>query len=276
MNSLSRHAARLANLRFSASVTFLCPNEIPLEYSRALSEAGFSAVEFQLLSPGTAQLHAPHLQASGLAVALMNMEIGDFGMGGPGLSGSPKRAAEFEEALARARIDAATLGTRLLNLGPARVLPGMRRDECTRQFTDNICRAREMFAPMGISVAVEALNSRDYPDVLIRQPEEALELIDKIGGSGVVLQYDIYHAAVDGRDIESDILRFSEHLGHVQFADFPGRHEPGTGNLPFKDIFESLSRTGYQGYVGAEYSPVAAYRASFDWLSSFRRISRSS
>jgi hydroxypyruvate isomerase len=235
-----------------------------------LAAAGFDAVEFQRLRPGDADMHAPHLRRVGLAVALVNLDVGDFAAGGPGIAGAPARADEFAAALKEGYRNALALGARIANVGPARVLPDMEREACLAQLRDNLLRARDLLSPHGIAVSIEALNSRDYPDLLIRNPDEAWEFIERLDDPSVVLQYDIYHAAIDGRDVNADLARFATRLGHVQFADAPGRHQPGTGCLALEEHFSKLASCGYQGFVGAEYFPSSTYDASLDWLTRYR------
>ncbi|HXA93490.1 MAG TPA: TIM barrel protein, partial [Steroidobacteraceae bacterium] len=55
-------------------------------------------------------------------------------------------------------------------------------------------------------------------------------------------------------------------IAHVQFADHPGRHEPGSGTLPFSQIFEAIAASGYDGWVGAEYHPTADTLAGLGWM----------
>jgi hydroxypyruvate isomerase len=235
-----------------------------------LAAAGFDAVEFQRLGPGDADRHAPYLRRFGLAVALVNLDIGDFATGGPGIAGAPARADEFAAALKEGYRNARALGARIANVGPARVLPDMQRETCLAQLRDNLMRARDLLSPHGIAVSIEALNSRDYPDLLIRNPDEAWEVIEELDDPRIVLQYDIYHAAIDDRDVNADLARFAPRLGHVQFADAPGRHQPGTGCLELDENFSKLASGGYQGFVGAEYFPSGSYDASLDWLARYR------
>jgi len=272
MSRANDHLTTPCALKFSASVTFLCPDRPAAEYAPTLARAGFSAVEFQRTPNGGAAAHVTALRNEGLSVALLNIDVGDFIEAGAGLSGAPHRQDDFLLALKAAANDASTLGADIVNVGPARVLPGMNRRACLNQLRDNVRRSCETLAPLGIRVAIEALNTRDYANLLIDSPDAALELIDSVGHPNAVLQYDIYHAAVDGRNVESDLRRFAGRIAHVQFADAPGRHQPGTGTLPLDDYFTVLYEAGYLGYIGAEYIPTGRYDSSCAWLERYRRF----
>jgi len=82
---------------------------------------------------------------------------------------------------------------------------------------------------------------------------------------------DIYHLAVNGDDLDKVIGAYAGRVGHVQIADAPGRHEPGTGELDLDGYLAKLERAGYAGWVGIEYVPSAASADSFGWLPRDRR-----
>ena len=252
--------------RFSASVTFLYHGRSAAAVASHASEAGFSAVEFQLTEGGQAEEFAPQLQAAELPVALLNLDIGDFPAGGLGLAGVPGLQAQFMTALERGFREAKVLGAKAVHLGPSRVPPGVSREQCLMQLRENLQRARDRLGELAIPVSLEALNSLENPDVLLDNPEEIVDLMETLGSDGLGLQYDIYHAAVSSRDIAKDIGRFAHRLVHVQFADHPGRHEPGSGSVPLATYFELLSEVGYQGYLGAEYKPTHTLNESLGWI----------
>lgn len=253
-------------LKASASATFLFPGASIEHIVIQATESGFDAVEFQFLSPGEAEKFAPVIAASALEVALINFEVDDFVRGGAGFSGVPGRKAEFESALGNAFRNAELLSPRIVNIGPSRIPANVSRNSCVRQLTDNLRRTLGRLSPLPTQLAIEALNRTEYPDVLIGSPEEALEVIELVGDSRLVLQYDIYHGARDGRNVVRDLEVIMARLGHVQFADCPGRAEPGTGNVDFAACFATLRSLGYKGFVGAEYKPSTMFSESLGWM----------
>jgi hydroxypyruvate isomerase len=82
----------------------------------------------------------------------------------------------------------------------------------------------------------------------------------------VGLQFDVYHAAMLGLDPAQAFMRHLPRIRHVQFADSPGRHEPGTGSLDFGGIFRTIRGSGYAGWVGAEYHPAGITTAGLGWM----------
>ena len=253
-------------LKASASVNFLFPGASAKQVVDGASRSGFDALEFQILAPTDAERFAPVIEKSSLTVSLVNFDVMHFVQGGAGHSGVPGRTEEFEVALNHAFHTARLLNPGVMHIGPSRIPEGMRRDHCVAQLADNLRRALDRFASISTRLSVEALNRVEFPDVLIGSPEEAMEVIESVGDPRLVLQYDIYHASRDGRDILRDLNTYIGRIGHVQFADCPGRHEPGTGSTDFRSIFATLRSLEYRGFIGAEYKPSGEFEESLEWM----------
>jgi hydroxypyruvate isomerase len=71
-------------------------------------------------------------------------------------------------------------------------------------------------------------------------------------------------------DLTTTFRRLKDRIAHVQIADNPGRHEPGTGEIDYGFIFAMLDREGYAGWVGCEYKPAAATSAGLAWFAPYR------
>jgi hydroxypyruvate isomerase len=86
------------------------------------------------------------------------------------------------------------------------------------------------------------------------------------GARNIRFLADLYHLTVNGDDVGAAIARYGSRIGHVQIADVPGRHEPGTGDLDLEKCLSDLVNVGYRGLVGLEYTPSTSTEESFDWL----------
>jgi hydroxypyruvate isomerase len=95
-------------------------------------------------------------------------------------------------------------------------------------------------------------------------------LLEEAGTGNLALQLDAYHAHRMGEDVLASLERALPRLGHVQIADAPGRHEPGTGQVPFPAFFARLDALGYTGWVGCEYLPLTTTEAGLPWLAAWR------
>lgn len=256
----------MTKLRASASATMLYRDVPEADIAAQAAAAGFAALEFQQINGALAAAMAPRLDTAGIEVALINLDVGDLTEGGPGLSAVPGRSAEFDEALGAGIDIARLLRPTIVHLGPSRVPNGRSRGECLSALTDNIRRAIDGLAPLDVQISIEVLNMRDFPGLVLETPERAIELIDRIGSPHLRLQYDFYHGARDGRDILTDLHAMLPYIAHIQFADCPGRHEPGSGETDFAAIFALLRGLRYSGLVGAEYMPTRPVEETLGWM----------
>ena len=110
------------------------------------------------------------------------------------------------------------------------------------------------------------MNTRDVPGFFVKRTAQAIGIIDEVGSDNLRLQHDIYHMQVMEGDLARTIETYLGRIGHVQLADNPGRHEPGTGEINYPFLFDLLDRLGYGGWVGCEYKPRATTTAGLGWL----------
>jgi len=256
----------------------LCANlsllftELPLlERIQAAAEAGFAGVEIQFpYELSAAELKAA-LDEAGLPLVLINLPAGDLLGGGPGLAAVPQRQAEFDAALAQALAYALVLQPQCVNVLPGRLAEGVTRADALATLVGNLRRTAEAFAPLGIQVLAEAINPLDMPGFLINTPQDLLALIEAVDHRNFAAQLDFYHMARQGLDLPACIAALSGRIGHVQFADCPGRGAPGSGTLEFAEALAALRASGYEGWLAAEYKPgEAGTAASLGWLAQWR------
>lgn len=254
-------------MKLAANLSMLF-SELPLiERPRAAAEAGFAAVEIQFPYELPAQELEAALRDAGVSLLLINLPAGDLMAGGPGLAGVPARQAAFEAALAEALDYARVVRPLCVNVLPGRLAEGVSREAALTCLAGNLRRTAEAFAPLGIRVLAEAINPLDMPGFLINTPEDLLALLAAVGHPGVAAQLDLYHMARQGLDLPECIAALAGRIGHVQFADCPGRGAPGTGTLDFAAARAALQAAGYDGWLAAEYRPgEGGTAASLAWL----------
>jgi len=113
------------------------------------------------------------------------------------------------------------------------------------------------------------------PGFLIHNSEQMIQVLEDLNHSNIYLQYDIYHMQTMGENHLAFFQRYTEKVGHIQFADSPGRHQPGTGKIDFVSLFNAIDASGYQGWLGAEYRPSVPTRDSLDWFGrNYRSLAR--
>ena len=116
---------------------------------------------------------------------------------------------------------------------------------------------------------IEPINTRDIPGYLLNRPEEARDLIERIGSPLVRLQYDFYHTQIMRGDVAKGLEAFWPLIGHVQFAGVPERQEPDIGELNCAYLFDRLDQLGYDGWVGAEYIPAGRTEEGLSWAGAY-------
>jgi hydroxypyruvate isomerase len=134
---------------------------------------------------------------------------------------------------------------------------------------ENLHHAAGLLAQADLRLLVEPVNSRDVPGFWLDKVDKALSVMDEVAAPNLYLQFDIYHAQRAGGEIAGTLTRHFACIGHIQFADNPGRKEPGTGELNFGFLFDLIDRLGYEGWVGAEYKPSTTTEVGLAWLSTF-------
>ncbi len=252
--------------RFSASLTFLF-QEVPLlDRFDAAARAGFRAVE--LVSPYE---HPPEEVAraardAGVEVALFNLPAGDWARGDRGMACDPARAGEFRDGLARALAYAGALGCSRLHAMAGIRPPGVPEPEARAAWIAAIRTAAGALAAEGRTLLVEGINPIDMPGYFLTGSHQAFALMDEVGARNLHYLYDVYHMQIVEGNLATTLERSLPRIGHVQIADVPGRHEPGTGEVSFGFLFRHLDRIGYRGLVGCEYKPVAGTVAGLGWM----------
>lgn len=257
--------------KFAANLSFMF-TEVPFrERFRRAADAGFKAVEFLFPYAWESEEVAEWQRGAGVDTVLFDLSAGDWEGGDRGLACNPARKDEFDASVRQAMAYAQALACRRLLCLAGLVPPGLGEAEIRATFVRNLRMAAEALAPLGVTVMIEAINSRiDMPGYWLDTPAKAFSLLEEIARPNVRVQYDIYHAQIMAGDLARTLEANIARIGHVQIADNPGRHEPGTGEINYPFLFDRLDALGYDGWVGCEYKPKAGTEAGLEWLSKYR------
>lgn len=241
--------------------------ELPLlERIRAATAAGFTGVEIQFPYDVSAVQLKEELQRCAMPLVLINLPAGDLMQGGDGLACHPKRRAQFASALDEALNYALMVQPRMVNVLAGRLAAGVSRGRALATLAANLREAAQAFDRLQIKVLCEAINPIDMPRFLINTPQDLRELLTEVSHSNCFAQLDVYHMARQGISTEQAMAVLGERVAHVQFADYPGRAEPGSGEVDFQAMVTALAQAGYQGAIAAEYIPSASTHDSLAWL----------
>lgn len=252
--------------RFAANLGWLFPEHPFLDRFGAAKRAGFGAVEFAVPYDHRAEEIGARLREHALECILFNVPSGDKSKGDFGLACRPERVAEFRAGVASAIEYARVLKTPRLN-----VIAGLAREgddprELHAAFVANLRYAAREAGRAGLQLVMEPINSVDFPGYFFPRCPPAAALLAEVGADNFGLQCDLYHVAMMGDDPAGTLERLRPVIRHVQFADVPGRGEPGTGSLPLAALFAQLDRDGYAGWTAAEYKPSRRTEDTLAWM----------
>ncbi len=255
--------------KFAANLNMLYQEYPLLERIERAADAGFTGVE--ILYPYGEDLDAikSTLDNRGVALVLFNVPAGNVAAGDRGFANDPRRVDEY-----RAAVDLALSVQKILPAPRFNSIVGRRLSDIpiSSQFETvkaNLTYAATATETQGVTLCLEPLNAKDTPDFLVPTSTQMLALIEEIGHPNLRLQYDFYHQ----QRMEGNLIAFfADHIGqigHIQIADSPDRHEPGTGEINFDYVFDQIDALGYEGWVSLEYTPSSTTEASLGWLKPF-------
>ena len=253
-------------LKFTANLSMLF-NEVELiKRFKAAKQNGFDAVEIQFPYSLSAETLKNILEEQQLKLILFNVDADDLLHGGEGLACVPEKQDQFRQAVAQSLKYVKLLKPEAINILPGRCFNEKRKQDYLKTFKENLCFAAEAFSPLGIKTVFEAINSHDMPGFIIHNGKQMLDILSQLKLPRLFMQYDIYHMQMMGDKPDEFITRHANKIGHIQFADCPGRGQPGTGQINFEHIFSVIEKSSYSGWVGAEYKPVGTTSESLGWL----------
>jgi hydroxypyruvate isomerase len=251
--------------RFAANLSMLFSEVAFLDRFERAAKAGFKAVEFLFPYDHPAAEIKARLQANGLQLVLHNLPAGDWNAGERGNACLPDRVAEFRSGVARAVEYATALGVPQLNCLAGKVPANIGEDAVRRTLVDNLCFAATELKKAGLRLLIEPINVFDIPGFYLRYTNQAIAVLDEVGADNAFVQYDIYHAQRMEGELAATLARCLPRIGHVQVADNPGRHEPGSGEINYPFVFAHLDRIGYGGWIGCEYKPAITTEEGLAW-----------
>ena len=252
--------------KFAANLSMLYGEHDFLDRFAAAARDGFQGVEYLFPYAYEKEVLAEALTINKLSQVLHNMPPGDWDAGERGIACLPDRVSEFQDGVGRAIAYAKALGCTQLHAMAGIRPEGADPDRLDRTYVENLRFAAGETKKAGIRLLIEAINTIDMPGFYLATSAQALAVIDAVGSDNLFFQYDIYHMQVMEGDLARTIEKNLPKIAHMQLADNPGRHEPGTGEINYPFLFDAIDRMGYKGWIGCEYKPEADTTAGLNWL----------
>jgi len=257
--------------RFAANLTMMYPDVPFLDRFEAAAQDGFKAVEYLFPYAYPSADLAVRLHDHGLQQVLFNTPPGGtdtasfalaWDQGSRGTAGVPGREAEFRRGIEQALVYA-----KALNCPRIHAMVGLRADGTAVDAADatlisNLRWATDLAAQDGRDVLIEPINPRSVPGFHLNRQDHAHRIVEAVGASNLKVQMDLFHCQIVEGDLSTKIAHYlpTGRVGHFQIADVPSRHEPGSGEVNWAHIFQTIDRVsaecGWSGWLGCEYNPA--------------------
>jgi hydroxypyruvate isomerase len=242
------------------SITWGMLGRMPVPEALALlSRLGYDAYEmFDWRNPATLDTFVAEKSKSPLFCACL---VANKGVTAPGCGlVNPREREGFLHEL-EATIEAAKkMDCKQLVVLTGNELGGMPRPE---QMVNAVAALREgapILEKSGVTAIIEILNTYvNHAGYFLYYVRDGAELVDRVGSPNVKLLFDIYHVQIMEGNLIENIRMNIDRIGHFHVGDVPGRHEPGTGEINYRNVFKAIYELGdrFQGSVALEYSPLA-------------------
>lgn len=217
---------------------------------------GFNAVELPFPYDTPPRQYAAWLRDNGLRQISIGAPACDYKTGQPGFSMTPALRGEFDRALDTAMAYAAEIDCPNVHVFAGGRPTGMAEADIFDTYCRSIDDARNRLRAEGRRLVIEAINATDFDGYFMNRLDRILAVTKAIGADGIGVILDFYHAAVNGEDGIAFLTDNPDLVAHIQLADVPGRHEPGSGTIDFPAVFAAIETSGYRGSVGLEYVPT--------------------
>ena len=256
--------AKAPAMKLSVRVEPLFPNlTLPAQLERVAS-AGYQGYEFGDWRAADPKLIVPLQRKLGLECVCL---VGNKGVNpvGMGLCNPAERPGFLAEIQASAEAAQRFETTKMVVLSGFKV-PGMTREAQHASMVEGMKRAHDIVAKYKVTMIVEVINTlakieplnpkgNNHADYFLDRTPEAFTMVREVGSPYFQILYDLYHVQIMEGNLIETIRANVANVGHIHVADVPGRHEPGTGEINYGNVFRAIHESGYKGYVGMEYIP---------------------
>ncbi len=252
-------------LQIAANLTMMFNEHEFMDRFATAAKCGFKGVEYLFPYEYPADAIAEQLEVNGLQQVLFDFPAGDWANGDRGIAVQPDRVGEFQDGVGVAIDYAKTLGCERLTCLAGIPEDGADPEVSQRTMIDNLRFAADAAAGVGAIVLVEPLNTRDVAGTFVSNSAHGAQLVRDAVRDNVRLQFDVYHTQIMEGDLAPKFSQLLSLIGHVQIADNPGRHEPGTGEINYPFVLNHIDDSGYAGWIGAEYMPAGETVSGLEW-----------
>jgi hydroxypyruvate isomerase len=229
------------------------------------ADQGFDAIEFWNWDNKDMAAIKQAAAEAGIKVATFQSNLG-------GTLIHPKQREGFVEGIKKSLAKAQEMGVTAMfiltdELGDDRSVRYQYPVLSEQEKYESVLAGLKAIAPLaeaaGVTLMLEPLNIFvDHPGYFLNRSEMGFKMIRDVNSPNIRLLYDIYHMQVMEGNLIQSLTNNLDVIGHVHVADVPGRHEPGTGEINYKNVLGALKKAGFKGYVGLEFEPTGSSEKS--------------
>lgn len=236
----------------------------PIEVIRFMHDQGFRGIEDNgmMNKPVDVQIKiGKELERLGMTMGVFVM---GFGFNAPNFAGNrpdankrkrdPQAVREMIKKGAEEAIECAKrVNAKWTTVVPGAEDPSLEPEYQFQNVVDNLKYASELLEPAGLIMVLEPLNHMNHPGLFLKRIPQAYAICKAVGSSSCKILNDLYHQQISEGNLIPNIDRAWDEIAYFQVGDNPGRKEPTTGEINYKNIFEHLHRKGYKGIIGMEH-----------------------
>jgi hydroxypyruvate isomerase len=227
-----------------------------------VAEAGYQGVEltgyFQNWTPEEQRRLMVKMRSLGVMIDMLSGLQASFAI--------PNQTEDFVARVTEHCHLAKRLESPQINIKSGKRLEGVDPGAQVATAVDNLKRASDVAGENGIDIVIEPIDLIENPTIFLTSVKDGFEIVRAVNRPNVKVLYDFYHEQRAGGNLIEKLEKNIEWVGLVHIADVPGRHEPGTGEINYTNIYRSLGRLYYNRFIAMEYGPtidpVASLRRS--------------
>ena len=253
-------------LKFAANLALLFPKAPLLERFQKAADAGFRVVEMWVPFEFALKELAQAREEAGVQLLQFNLDMGDYASGERGLLSHPDQKGRFRAGFELALEYARRLGVRQFNCLAGNRVTDYSKDEQLACMKENLEWVVPHLEANDMVLNIEPLDAFYNPDYLFTRSRELFPLLRELGLPGIGVLYDIFRAQLMEGNLVTTMRENLPLIGHIQIADVPGRHQPGTGEINFRYVLAAIEAMGYDKFVSLEYAPLGSTEESLAWL----------
>jgi hydroxypyruvate isomerase len=217
-----------------------------------VAEASYQGVElvsyFQSWTPEEQRSLTAKMRSLGLMIDMLSGLQASFAI--------PDQTEEFVKRVTAHCHVAVGLACPQINIKSGNRLEGVEPKMQFAAAVDNLKRASDVAAENGINIVIEPIDLLESPSTFLTSVKDGFEIVRAVNRPNVKVLYDFYHEQRGGGNLIEKLEKNIEWVGLVHVADVPGRHEPGTGEIDYKNIYRTLGKLHYNRVIGMEYFPT--------------------